>query len=105
MVLAASTVTQLVDNYYQLVNEHHLTTSWSWLTPAYQESLDIATITPFGNRSPRSMSSAWTPQGNSARLVLRYVESSGTVSVEDAVITFVQGAGDHQDLIGGYQVT
>jgi hypothetical protein len=85
-------ITQNVDNYYALVNQHQLDKSFGWLSPAYQQRIGFAYYQQFWNSITQISVLSVSPGNNSATLTLRYVEANGTTSTEHAAITYIHDA-------------
>jgi serine/threonine protein kinase len=101
---APTTVGQLVDDYYALVDQHRLSQSFGWLSSSYRQRIGFAYYQRFWDAITRVDVLRVTPGVNSAALTLRYIEANGSTSTENAEVTIARDAGTGRLLIDTYRV-
>ncbi|MDQ2754832.1 MAG: protein kinase [Actinomycetota bacterium] len=102
-LLVGSSLTQTVRSYYSLVNQHRLTESFGWLSPAYQQRLGFANYQSFWQTIASVDVLDVSPGNNSASMTLRYNETNGTISTEHVSVTFITDPATGKLLIDTYQ--
>ncbi len=85
-----------------MVNAGDLSSSWRWLSPAFQRRLGWSYYQSFWHSIADVQIESVEWAGNGADMTLRYQEANGTVSVEHVAITFTTSEG--QALIDSYRV-
>ncbi len=83
---------QTINGYYALVNQHSLTQSFGWLSPAYQHRLGFSYYQQFWNSISRVDVVNVTPGHDSATVTLHFVETNGQTTTENAAVTFIHDA-------------
>jgi hypothetical protein len=99
-----TSIRQLVDDYYALVDQHRLSQSFGWLSPSYQQRIGFSYYQRFWDAITRVDVLSVTPGDDSAALTLRYIEANGSTSTENAEVTITRDGGTGRLLIDTYRV-
>ena len=100
----SGSVDAYVRSYYDLVNAHSLSQSWTWLSPSYQQRLGYSYYQHFWD-SVRSVDvMSVSPGSDQATISIRYDMTNGATQTERALLSFVTVGGrrliDNTQVVG-----
>jgi hypothetical protein len=101
--LSPAAITDTLDGYYALVNQHRLDESRNWLTSSYQQQLGESYYRRFWMGIDSVQLLSVRPETGAAVVQIRYVEANGTVSTESAMLAMAVNPETNRILIGTYR--